>query len=235
VAFSDREAKTFPNTLSIRRPRARGSGLRLSQEIEWSVREVESIPISVSKSGDQQFPMAYDQRVVINNLWNEKVNAREIIQRFQPESGEESYALRMIQFWIRQLRRGRQDIHDDPHLGRFPFDDICAKTLVILEKSPFKSGQSIAKSLLVVTRQCYCMCVSPLSSILSSRIGIDKSSRANCVKSEDKVHTDSCRSHLTPNEKAGLTSRLVMRDSVAAKPRTDIQSKSSCSWSCEAP
>jgi hypothetical protein len=45
------------------------------------------------------------------------------------------------------VRFGRQDLHEEIGTGRPPFDDVNAKILAILNKSPFESARSIAERL----------------------------------------------------------------------------------------
>jgi hypothetical protein len=93
--------------------------------------------------------MEYDQRVIIKFLWNERADARQIIDRLQKQFAEHSYQLWTVQFWISEIWRGRQDLHDEIRSGRSPLDDLDSKILVILEKSPFESSHSIAERLFV--------------------------------------------------------------------------------------
>jgi hypothetical protein len=61
----------------------------------------------------------------------------------------------MMQFWIAEVRFGRQDLHDEIRTGTPPLDDLDdlddldAKILAILDKSPFESAYSIAETLCV--------------------------------------------------------------------------------------
>jgi hypothetical protein len=57
--------------------------------------------------------MEYDQRVIIKFLYNEAADARQIVIGLQVQFGEHSYQLRMVQFWIAEIRRSCQDLHDE--------------------------------------------------------------------------------------------------------------------------
>jgi hypothetical protein len=91
--------------------------------------------------------MEYDQRVIIRFLWNEGISADKITTRLQAQFGEASYKIRTVRFWIAEVQRGRADLYDEIRSGRPPLDDIDAKILGILDKSPFESARSIADSL----------------------------------------------------------------------------------------
>jgi hypothetical protein len=55
--------------------------------------------------------------------------------------------LRTIQFWLREIERGRQDLHDAARSGRPPLDDVDAAIMRIIYKFPFESARSIAQTL----------------------------------------------------------------------------------------
>jgi hypothetical protein len=101
--------------------------------------------------------MEYDQRVIIKFLLNERPDAGDIADRLQAQFDEHAYKLRMIQFRITEVWLGHQDLHDEirtrrpSELQTFrpPLDDLDAKILTILNKSPFKSFYSITETLRV--------------------------------------------------------------------------------------
>jgi hypothetical protein len=101
------------------------------------------------KSVNGLFGMEYDQRVIIKFLWNEGADAGQIAARLQAQFAEHAYQLRTVQFWITEIRRGRQDLHDEIRSRRPPLDDLDGKILAILDKSPFESAHSIAERLLI--------------------------------------------------------------------------------------
>jgi hypothetical protein len=95
------------------------------------------------------FMMEYDQRVIIRFLSTEGIGANKIAIRFQAQFDEHAYKLRTIQFWITEVRSGRQDLHDEIRTGRPSLDDLDAKIVAILDKSHFESARSIAERLYV--------------------------------------------------------------------------------------
>jgi hypothetical protein len=87
--------------------------------------------------------------MIIKFLCNEGADASQIVARLQVQFVENVYQLGTVQFWIAEIRRGRQDLHDEIHSGRAPLDDLDGKFLAILDKSPFESAHSMAERLLL--------------------------------------------------------------------------------------
>jgi hypothetical protein len=75
--------------------------------------------------------MDHDQRVIIKFLWNERADAHQITARLQAQFVEHAYQLETVQFWIAEMRRGRQDLHDDSRSGTPPLADLDGKILAI--------------------------------------------------------------------------------------------------------
>jgi hypothetical protein len=84
--------------------------------------------------------MEHNQRIIVRFLHNERSDAHDIIQRFQAQFAQDIYELRTVQFWIGEVYRGHQDLHDENRMRKPPLDDLDVKILVILDKYPFKSA-----------------------------------------------------------------------------------------------
>jgi hypothetical protein len=93
--------------------------------------------------------MDHNQRVIIKFLWNEESDASQIAARLQAQFVKHACQLRTVQFWITEIRRGRQDLHDEIRSRRAPLDDLDGKILAILDKSPFELVYSMAERLLL--------------------------------------------------------------------------------------
>jgi hypothetical protein len=89
--------------------------------------------------------------MIIKFLLNEKANDHDISDRMQAQFGEHAYAFAMVRFWITEVQLDCQDLHDEIRTRRLPLDDLDAKILAILDKSPFefKSAHSIAETLCI--------------------------------------------------------------------------------------
>jgi hypothetical protein len=93
--------------------------------------------------------MEHDQRVIMKFLWNETADAHQIAVSLQAQFAEHVYQLQTVQFWIIEIQRGRQDLHDEIRSGIPSQVDFDRKILAIFDKSPFKSAHSIAERQLV--------------------------------------------------------------------------------------
>jgi hypothetical protein len=67
----------------------------------------------------------------------------------QAQFGGYDYQLQAVQFWITEIRRGRQDLHDEICSGRPLLGDLNGKILAILDKSLFESAHSMTERLIV--------------------------------------------------------------------------------------
>jgi hypothetical protein len=93
--------------------------------------------------------MEYDQRMFIQFLWNEEIDADRIRARLQAQFGQYACKFRTVRFWIAEVWFGRQDLHAEIRTGKPPLDNLDAKISAILDKSPFDSAYSMARRLRV--------------------------------------------------------------------------------------
>jgi hypothetical protein len=76
--------------------------------------------------------MEYEQGVMIKFL------ADEIEEKLRARLIEDASSLRMVQFWVAEVKRGREDIHDEPRPGQHPAADLMRKDQEVLDHSPFE-------------------------------------------------------------------------------------------------
>jgi hypothetical protein len=57
--------------------------------------------------------MELEQRIIIEYLTKQGLDANQILTKLQTRFGESAYALRTVRFWIAEFRRGPEDCHDD--------------------------------------------------------------------------------------------------------------------------
>jgi hypothetical protein len=93
--------------------------------------------------------MEYGQRVIIKFLFNKRVDARQIAEKLRVQFHEDAYAPRRIQFWITELRRDREDLHDEPRTGRPSAENLPTKIQELLDENPFDSARSMGEILQV--------------------------------------------------------------------------------------
>jgi hypothetical protein len=93
--------------------------------------------------------MEYDQRVIIRFLWNDGIDDNDNTARLQTHFDEHVYKFRTVRFWIAEVRFGHQEFHDAIRTERPPRDNLHAKILTILNKSPFESPCSRSERLCV--------------------------------------------------------------------------------------
>jgi hypothetical protein len=91
--------------------------------------------------------MEYGQRVIIKFIVNDGLDAHQIAPKLAAQFGEDAYALRTVQFWIDEVRRAREDLHDAPRSGRPWEDDLAARIQSLLDENPFESACSMAETL----------------------------------------------------------------------------------------
>jgi hypothetical protein len=106
-------------------------------------------PVWTRKSVQNTFVMDDGERVIIKFRENKGADACQIAAILQAQFAEYDYQFQIVQFWIAETRRCRQDLHDEIRSGTSPLDDLDDKNLAIIDKSPFEPALSIAKRVLV--------------------------------------------------------------------------------------
>jgi hypothetical protein len=86
-----------------------------------------------------------EQRAVIKFLWKEGCPAIEIHERLQAVYGNAAYAPPSVDYWVKAVSCGRDDIVDQTRPGRPPIDNLDADILCVLQHSPFATVRSIAE------------------------------------------------------------------------------------------
>jgi hypothetical protein len=84
--------------------------------------------------------MAYDQRVIIKFLSNKRAGSCKIAAKLQRQCAERAYQFQIVQFCMTEIRRGRQDLHNEIRSGGPLLDDLDGKFFAIFEKSPLESA-----------------------------------------------------------------------------------------------
>jgi hypothetical protein len=87
-----------------------------------------SFPLARARYDAQTpFQMEHEQRVIIKFLFNHGLDLLQIMEKQEAQFHEDAYSLRAVQFWIGEVRRGREDLHDEPRPGRPSEEHITAK------------------------------------------------------------------------------------------------------------
>jgi hypothetical protein len=76
-------------------------------------------------------------------------DANQTVERFEAQFREDAYSLRSVQFWIGEIKRGREYLHDAQRSGRRPIESLTAQMKVLLDENCFVSARSIAETLQV--------------------------------------------------------------------------------------
>jgi hypothetical protein len=132
---------------------------------------------------------------------NEGVDVHEITHRFHAQFGENAYALRTF---------CRQDFHDEIHTRRLLLDDLDAKILAILDKSPFESTRSIAETL-GVAHSIVLLYLHDSIGLKSFHLHRMPHLLVHDLRDKRKEYAQlCCLSCMLPNEMVGIISWLVM-------------------------
>jgi transposase len=87
--------------------------------------------------------------VIVKFLFNEGADTHRVAERLRAQFHEDAYALSTVQFWITELRRGREDLHDEPRTGKHSSESLPTKIQELRDENPFESARSLAEILQV--------------------------------------------------------------------------------------
>jgi transposase len=93
--------------------------------------------------------MEYEQRVTIKCLVNDGLSTDEIEGKLKTQFAEDVYSLRTTQFWIPEVKRGREDLHNGRRPWQPPAAYLMRRIQEVLDYSPIASARSIAERLQV--------------------------------------------------------------------------------------
>jgi hypothetical protein len=85
--------------------------------------------------------------VVVKFLFNERSDVNQVVERLDAQFHEDGYSLRSVQFWIGEIKRGREYLRDSQRSGRRPIKSLTAQIKVLLDENCFVSARSIAETL----------------------------------------------------------------------------------------
>jgi hypothetical protein len=91
--------------------------------------------------------MEYEQRVTIKFLVNDGLGTDEIEEKLKTQFPEDVYSLHTAQFWIAEVKRGHEDLHDGLRPWQPPAADLMRRIQEVLDYSPIASVRSIAEIL----------------------------------------------------------------------------------------
>jgi hypothetical protein len=84
--------------------------------------------------------MESEQRVIVKFRFNDRLDARQITEELRLQFYEDAYSFHMVQFWIGEVPRDREDLHDRPRPGRRSDEHITATNQQLLDEHPFESA-----------------------------------------------------------------------------------------------
>jgi FtsZ-binding cell division protein ZapB len=64
-------------------------------------------------------------------------DANQIVEKLETQFHEYVYSLRSVQFWIGEIKRGRENLHDAQRSGRRPFENLRTQIKVLLNENCF--------------------------------------------------------------------------------------------------
>jgi predicted HTH transcriptional regulator len=74
-------------------------------------------------------------------------DANQIVENLEAQFHEDTHSLRSVQFWIGEIKRGREDLHDAQRSERRPIESLTAQIKVLFDENYYVSARSIAKTL----------------------------------------------------------------------------------------
>jgi hypothetical protein len=83
--------------------------------------------------------MDSEPRVIVHFLY------REIHTKLKAQYGDDASSLCSVQRWCLFVRQGRENRHDDDHLGRSTLDFIDFQIMELLDRESFHSAHSLAE------------------------------------------------------------------------------------------
>jgi hypothetical protein len=79
--------------------------------------------------------------------FDDGLHPRQIVKKLKAQFHEDSYSLRAVQCWIGEVRRGREELHDEPRPGTPSEEHITAKIHELFDQNPFQFASSMAETL----------------------------------------------------------------------------------------
>jgi transposase len=89
--------------------------------------------------------MESEQRVMIKFLANNGLGADAIEEKLRAQFAEDAYSLRTVQGWIAEVKRGREDLYDEPRPGGPLARDLTRRIQEVLNHNRFESAPSIVQ------------------------------------------------------------------------------------------
>jgi hypothetical protein len=91
--------------------------------------------------------MMHEQRVITKFLLNDGFDARQITEKLRTQFHKDVNSFCTIQFWIGEMRRGREDLYDAPQPGKLSDEHITDTIQQLFDEDPFESARSIAETI----------------------------------------------------------------------------------------
>lgn len=91
--------------------------------------------------------MEIEQRYALAFCYRRGMKTNEIVEIFAETYGEEAYSIDAIRYWLRQIKTGRVNLHEQPIHGKPTDDGITPAIKSMIENNPLLSARQIAKLL----------------------------------------------------------------------------------------